>query len=115
MGTKIIQLKFREENRDIFEAIRAGIKKVETRAATEKFRDIQSGDEVMLICEEDAFTKTVKRAEIFSSISALLKKYKPEDINPRCRTAKELRDMYHSFPDYEEKIEKHGLIALELE
>ena len=115
MGTKIIQLKFREENRDIFEAIRAGIKKVETRAATEKFRDIQSGDEVMLICEEDAFTKTVKRAEIFSSISALLKKYKPEDINPRRRTAKELRDMYHSFPDYEEKIEKHGLIALELE
>ena len=69
----------------------------------------------MLICEKDAFAKTVKSTELFNSIEALLEKYAPEDINPRRRTAKELRDMYHSFPDYEEKIEKHGLIALELE
>ncbi|MBI5913246.1 hypothetical protein HY839_02265 [Candidatus Azambacteria bacterium] len=57
----------------------------------------------------------MKRAEIFSSIGALLKKYKVKDINPACATGKELRDMYYSFPDYEEKIAKHGLIALELE
>ena len=115
MDEAVVQLQFRAENRDIFEAIRAGVKKVETRVATEKFRDIKRGDTVMLICEEDAFAKTVKSTELFNSIEALLEKYAPEDINPRCRTAKELRDMYHSFPDYEEKIEKHGLIALELE
>jgi len=69
----------------------------------------------MLVCGKDAFTKTVKRAEVFSSIGALLKKYKVKDINPACATERELRDMYYSFPDYKEKIEKHGLIALELE
>ena len=41
MNEAVVQLQFRAENRDIFEAIRAGVKKVETRAATEKFRDIK--------------------------------------------------------------------------
>ena len=111
----MIQLKFRAVNRDIFEAIRSGAKKVETRAATEKFRDIKNGDVIMLVCEDDAFTKTVKRAEIFGSIGALLEKYAPKDINPVYKTAKELRAMFYSFPNYKEKIRKHGLIALELE
>ncbi|MBI5913245.1 hypothetical protein HY839_02260 [Candidatus Azambacteria bacterium] len=46
---RTIRLKFRAKNRDIFEAIRDGRKKVETRAATEKFRDIKSGDTVTLV------------------------------------------------------------------
>lgn len=112
---KAHHIKFRTENRDIFEAIRTGAKKVETRAATEKFRDIKREDIVALVCEDDMFTKTVKHAEIFKTIGALLKKYSPQEINPACTTEKELREMYHSFPDYKEKIKKHGLIALELE
>jgi len=41
---KIIQLRFRQVNKDIFEAIKSGEKKIETRAATEKFRGVSAGD-----------------------------------------------------------------------
>lgn len=114
MKTKIIQLKFRAVNRDIFEAIRDGRKKLETRAATEKYRAIKQGDSVMCVCDDDAFMKIVAHTEIFHSISALLEKYAPSDINPKCATEEDIRAMYHSFPDYEENIPRYGIIALEL-
>lgn len=115
MENKTIKLKFRAVNRDIFEAICDGRKKVETRACDEKFRDITQGDVVMLMCEDDTFTKTVQSVEVFATIEALLEKYAPQDINPACATADDIRAMYYSFPGYKEKIEEHGLIALELE
>ncbi|MCR4322948.1 MAG: hypothetical protein NUV61_02575 [Candidatus Azambacteria bacterium] len=112
---KTHHIKFRAVNRDIFEAIRDGRKKIETRACDEKFRDIKRGDAVMLMCEDDTFTKTVRSAEVFTTIEALLEKYSPQDINPACASAEDIREMYYSFPNYKEKIKEHGLIALELE
>lgn len=112
---KTHHIKFRAVNRDIFEAIRDGRKKIETRACDEKFRDITRGDAVTLMCEDDAFTKTVKSTEVFTTIEALLEKYAPQDINPACTTEEDICAMYYSFPGYKEKIEEHGLIALELE
>jgi len=111
----MIILRFREINRDIFEAIKSGKKKVETRAATEKYRNIKAGDTVKLICGKDIFEMNVKKATIFKSIAAILKKYRPEIINPKTHTVKEARDMWYSFPEYKNKIRKYGLIALELE
>ena len=108
------QLRFRETNSDIFEAVRDGKKKVETRAATPKFTDIKIGDNIELICGKDKFVKSVKKVEIFKTVSELLKKNKVEEINPEIKSEKELEEMYLSFPDYEEKIKKYGLIAFEL-
>jgi len=115
MGNKIVQLKFRAVDRNIFEAIKSGEKKVETRAGTEKYRRIKAGDEVIFACRVKKFEKTVKKVELFKTIRALVKKYKPSQINPQCETESELRDMYYSFPDYQEKIKKYGLIAFEIE
>lgn len=112
---KTHHIKFRAVNRDIFEAIRDGRKKIETRARDGKFRDITRGDAVTLICEDDTFTKTVQSVEVFATIEVLLEKYAPQDINPACATEEDIRAMYFSFPGYKEKIEEHGLIALELE
>jgi len=112
---KIVQLKFRQKNRDIFEAILNGRKKVETRAATEKFRDIKAGDVLILICGKEKNEKKVRAVRVFKSISALLGKYKVYQINPGVKTKVELIKMYHSFPGYREKIKKYGLIALEMQ
>ncbi|MBI2406500.1 MAG: hypothetical protein HYV25_02870 [Candidatus Harrisonbacteria bacterium] len=118
MAHKIIShsflLRFRSVNRDIFEAIRAGKKKVETRAATARYAGIKAWDVVTFLCGKDKFQRRVKRATIFRTIGAMLKKYTVRDINPECATAKELRGLYFSFPGYKEKIKKFGLIALEL-
>jgi len=68
-----------------------------------------------LVCGKDVFEMKIKKATIFKSIAAILKKYKPETINPKTHTAQEARDMWYSFPGYKEKIRKYGLVALELE
>lgn len=114
MENKAIQLKFRVVNRDIFNAVKSGQKKIETRVATDKYRAIKVGAKVTLICGGKKIIKQVSKVEIFKSISAVLKKYKPEEINPKTHTAHEARDMWYSFPGYKEKIRQCGLIVIHL-
>jgi ASC-1-like (ASCH) protein len=114
MENKKIILRFRAINHDIFEAIVNGKKKIETRAATEKFRNIKAGDTVILVCGKERAEKKVIKVEIFKSIAEILKKYRPEDFNPKIHAAQEARDMWHSFPGYKEKILKYGLVVMRL-
>jgi ASC-1-like (ASCH) protein len=107
-------LRFRAANKDIFDAIKEGKKKIETRAATKRYRNIKEGDVVILTCGAQKFEKIVCSAHIYKTIRALLRSHKPKEINPRVSTESELIDIYYSFPDYREKIKKFGLIALEL-
>lgn len=113
--SKIVPLRFRQKDRNIFEAILDGRKKVETRAATKKFSNIKAGDFVALVCGGEKVAKIVRRAEIFKTIEKMLEKYKVKDINPFLNSAEELEKMYYSFPDYRKKIKRYGLMALELE
>ncbi|OGF87223.1 hypothetical protein A3B19_03230 [Candidatus Giovannonibacteria bacterium RIFCSPLOWO2_01_FULL_46_32] len=52
-GNKKIILRFRAINQDIFLAIKNGRKKIETRAASKRFRSIKSGDKLILICGKE--------------------------------------------------------------
>jgi len=108
-------LKFRAINRDIFQAIIEGKKKFETRAATPKYTEIKVGDILTLVCGNEKVEKRVKKVEHFQTIGALLKKYKPQTINPFIRSDKEARAMWGSFPNYKEKIKQYGLVVWELE
>lgn len=114
MSGKVHLLRFRAVNRDIFNAIRRGVKKVETRAATERYRSIQKADIVRFVCGKDRFEMSVVRVRRFRSIAGLLKKYSPKEINPTVKTKAELARIYYSFPGYREKIRKHGLVAIEI-
>jgi len=76
MESKTIQLRFRAADRNIFESIRKGRKKVETRTASPKFIKIKAGDNLKLICGNDSFNKSVKNAKIFKTISVVLKNIK---------------------------------------
>lgn len=107
-------MRFRKVNKDIFEAIRRSKKKVETLAATVKYRNIRTGDRIIFICGRSRFEKKVKRATVFKSIPAMLKKYKIKDIMPKLSSADELKEVYFSYPKYREKIRRFGIIALEL-
>jgi len=111
MDNKSVRLRFREVNRDIFDAIRDGRKKVETRAATVRYQKAKKGDRVILVCGKDIFEKHIAGVYIFKSIDDLLQKYKVREINPNVETEEELRKLYYSFPGYREKIKKHGLVA----
>lgn len=110
---KQIVLRFRAANKDIFDMIRKGEKRIETRAATVRYGVISTGDEIVFVCGNKHFKKIVKKATVFPRIGALLKKYSVKDIMPRLHSEKELREAYYRYPNYKEKIKKFGLIALE--
>ena len=107
-------LRFRAVNRDTFQAIKSGNKKVETRAATSKNIKIQLGDILKFVCGKESFEKKVTTIKHFKTIKALLKEYKPQEINPKLKTAAETINMYYSFPKYRDKIKEFGLIAFDL-
>jgi len=109
-----IQLKFRVKNRDIFDAIVSGRKKVETRAATPKYMKVRVGDVLTLVCGKKRLKKKVKKAEHFKTINAVMKKYRPEEINPKANSLREIRETWYSFPNYREKIKKFGLVLWQL-
>ncbi len=94
-----------------FGAIKSRIKKVETRAATDKYRKIKTGDSLVFVCGKNKFERAVKSVKVFSNIDAMLKKYKIKEIMPNKKSRKELEEAYYSYPDYKEKIEKVGLVA----
>ncbi len=111
---KTIRVRFRKENKDIFDAIRIGSKKVETRAGTVRYQNIKAGDEILFVCGEDQFYKKVRKVKTFRSIGGLLIQYKPKEIHPEMKSADALGKLYKSFPGYTKKIKKFGLIAFEL-
>lgn len=107
-------LRFRAVNKDIFDDIKSGKKAVETRAASTKYKNIKAGDSLILVCGTQKFEKKIRKATIFKSITAMLKKYRVKQIMPNLSTQKELESAYYSYSGYREKIKKSGLIAFEL-
>lgn len=114
MNNKVIQLRFKEVDRGIFEDVLEGKKRIETRAATKKFLNIKPGNIIRCVCGKDRLEKKVKKVKTFKSINSLLKEYKPKEINPKALSKSDLEKMYNSFPSYRKKIKKHGLIVFEL-
>jgi len=114
MENKKVTIRFRAVNRDIFLAIKNGTKKIETRAAMKKYQKIQKGDVLVFVCGKNKFKKQIKSTEHFHSVRSLVKKYKPNAINPNAHSEKELSEMYDKFPGYREKIKEFGIIAWEL-
>lgn len=108
-----IILNFRQCDKKIFDAVLDGRKKVETRTASAKFQDLKTNNTVVLKCGQEKVAKKIKTIKYVSGIDELLEHYKVADINPFIKNKKELEEMYFSFPNYREKIEKYGLVAIE--
>lgn len=105
--------RFRAVNQDIWQAIKIGKKRVETRAATVKYKNIKVGDRIIFSCQDNRFERTVKKVKKYNTIKSLSKDYKVKDINPNLNTVAELIKSYHNFPGYKDKIKKYGIMAIE--
>ena len=112
--TKTVTLRFAKQNKETWQFIKDGKKKVETRAATVKYRSIKTGDTLVLSCDGKKFNKKIKKVTHFKTISSLLKVYKSQTINPLLKTKEEMIVRWYSFPGYEQKIKKFGIMAFEL-
>lgn len=108
-------LKFREIDRDKFDAIVSGTKSVETRAATPKYRALKPGDNITAVCGADSTDMTIKSVSHFPDVASLLKQISQATILPGTSTVDEAEAIYYSFPGYKEKVAQFGLLAFELE
>ncbi len=107
-------LRFRAVDRATFDDIRDGRKRVETRAATVKYRDIAAGDAVTFVCGADRFDRTVATVAHFASVDELLRTHAVKDISQAVETPEQLKKMYAGFPGYVEKIAAFGIVAITL-
>ena len=110
---KRFTLRFRKSDEAIFLAIKNGEKKVETRAATIRYKNMAIGDTVNFICGDKKFSRRISRAKYFKGILDMLRVYNITDISTTRKTKEELLQKYYSFPGYEEKLKKFGIMALE--
>ncbi len=108
-------LLIRKEDKDIFDLIKKGIKNIETRAAIDKYKKIEAGDNIIFSCAGQKLIKKVKSVELFKTIDNLVEKYPLDKIFPKVKSLKEAKQIWMSFPKYPEKLKKYGLIAWELE
>jgi len=106
--------RIRQKDKYILEQIKKGQKTVETRVSSVRYRNILKGDLLIFICGSDRVEKTVKKVSSFKSVSQMLERYKIKQIMPSVKTKQEMEKVYYSFSGYQEKIKKHGLIALEI-
>ena len=111
---KTYTLRFRAVDKENFEDLRKGIKSVETRAASVKYRPIEKGDTLIFVCGKDKFSKIIIEKNHFKSIDAMFKKIPFKKISPDLKIKKEAEERYYSYPNYKEKIKKFGILAFEL-
>ncbi len=107
-------LKIRQIDRVVFDAIKNGQKFIETRAVANKYRKIQEGDILVFVCGDEKLEKSVEKVDIYKSIDDVVKVIDFKSVMPFVDSIDEMKKVYFSFPDYKEKIEKFGIIAFKL-
>lgn len=115
MGNNDIhKLPFLLKHKRTFELIREGKKKIESRAGSPKYLEINEGDNIEFSCGNEKTIKQVKKILHYNDLDELFAAYEPETINPEISSDKELRKKYLTFPGYNERIKKYGILVFEL-
>lgn len=107
-------LKFNVIDKNNFLEIKDGLKVVETRAASRKYREIKKGDMLIIVCGKQHLERRVKRVRIFTSIGAMVKVIPRHKIMPSVASMAEMRQIYYDYPNYREKLKKYGVIAFDI-
>ncbi len=107
-------LRFRAVDKENFLEVKNGFKRVETRAATPKYRAIEKGDVLVIVCGRERLEKEVKRVRIFKSIGEMVKQIPFRRINPSVESLTAMRRVYQSYPGYREKLKQYGVIAFDI-
>lgn len=107
-------MRFRKTDRNDFLDIKRGLKEIETRAATEKYRKIKAGDKLVIVCGRMRLVKEVRKARRFRTLTAMLKAVNYGKIMPSAKSGREAREIFLSYTGYGEKLKKFGIMAFYL-
>ena len=104
-------LRFRATDKKNFLELKDGLKSVETRAATERYRKVAKGDVLVIVCGKAQIEKKVKRVRIFKSIGLMIKAIPYRRIMPSAASVAIMKKAYAGYPGYTEKLKKFGVVA----
>jgi len=111
-------LRIRAKNRIIFNQIKSGKKKVETRAlghtkTGKNFGSVQKGDTLLFMCGKARLRKKIIKVSKFLSVEKFFKEVNQKLVWPHMpvRTLENIKKQYYVYPGYRERIRKYGLVA----
>ncbi|MFC1656655.1 ASCH domain-containing protein [Patescibacteria group bacterium] len=107
-------LPIRKEDKLFFNAIKDGLKKIETRAGSPAYLKIKENDILVFACSGKKIRKKIKTIHHFKSVEQLLNKFNFKDIMPLVSSKKEAIKTWYTFPGYKERLEKYGILAFVL-
>jgi len=111
---KTVFLRFRIVDRKNFDAIKRGLKKIETRAGSPRYQGIEKGYVLTIACGKERIARRVVNARRFKSVDALMRAVPFRDIMPWAPTKAAAREAWYGYPGYEERLKKFGIVAWNL-
>ncbi len=111
---KTHRIVLRETDRELFDQIKSGQKSIETRAATPRYIKIEAGDELKFVCGNDEIIKSVMAVAHYDTVESIFHSADWNKVMPGVDSLDDAKRIYYSFPQYEEKIDLHGLRAFYL-
>ncbi len=101
-------LEFQESTRHNFEAIKNGVKTVETRAGGKGYENIKAGDVLVFKCGSEELEKIVKDIKHFKNVDEMLKVVSSKELGD---LNADMEKVYAKYPGYKERIKKFGISA----
>lgn len=94
-----------------FSLLQTGIKQVEGRKGSPKYRAIQVSDVIVFQCDDRQFHAKVRCIDSFTSLDDYLNKVTVQKALPGIESIEEARRIYLQWSTLEE-IDKHGFLGI---
>lgn len=107
-------LKFRAVDKDNFDEVKSGVKAIETRAGTVKYQPVAVGDTLTFVCGPERCVKKVVKRYHWPSVDEMVEEIDFKKVMPTVGSVAEMKKVYASYPNYEQKIKEYGLLGFEL-
>ncbi len=107
-------LSYPTADKENFEAIRKGIKSIETRPGISKYKMIKVGDTITFTCNGAHFTKEVVKRYHWPSPEALVREVHFKKVLPSANTTNETEGAFENDPEYTENMATWGMFGFGL-
>jgi ASC-1-like (ASCH) protein len=113
MKTHVVR--FRKVDMNNLEEVRDGLKLIETRAATPKYMAFEVGDQLEFKCASEKVSKKIVKKYHWRDVDSMVGEILFKKIMPSVSSVDEMKKVYSSYPEYDEKIARFGLVGFLLE
>lgn len=109
----MVHLSLRQE---YFDAIKSGLKTVEGRINSPKFKDLKPGMTIRFTCinTNETIVCTVQAIHVYTNFTEMLQSAGVENMLPGISSITEGVELYESFPGYREDVKKFGALAIKI-